>query len=659
MANQNLLTGAVMLETMWKTRHQDLLDLVSPFVFFAVAKVCSPKEVIDQQRVLDIVRSEFGYTDMPPTVAERVFKRNPKLFQKEHGEYKLNRNLDKVVGDIEKRRDDCEKKIQTLGNQLIPYLETHIKAHRNYTLDQTISALQGFFSRQGVFLGTNQLEEHSEEVRGREEDYYIAQYLYEKRDAHAIEFEYAIDLVKGYFLQSAIYLQAGNGNIITATYRNVSFYYDTPFLLRLLGYKTSEDERSATELHKALEKQKGRFFYFPQTQHEVERILNAYQRDIGRSSSVTLEGLDERKYSTSDVQRLKQTWEGKLNSTFKASLAARPEYPKNPDGSIDDRYIINEDELAALLKKKIYWRVQDSMDADMESVLGIHKLRGSVQSEEIEHCKAVFVTTNTTLAKEVNKYYRRNINANTFPLLITDSDLAALTWIKCGSIGDLPERQLLRNAYMATQPTPEMLEKFGQVLDQMQEEGSVTSEVAIAIRSSRYTKKDVLFATFEGEDGIGENLVLKIEEKLREDFSSDAREDERQKADRQRKVERHERLENADRQARIAATKAMDDQLARNRKIATWVGRLCIIAAIIGLGYSLFGLQTKNAILITGLIVFAIISVLSIIDTSKGKEKAIDYWLVRQANKKYDRVFTEKQEEYRAIAEGNSGKAKG
>ena len=146
------------------------------------------------------------------------------------------------------------------------------------------------------------------------------------------ETTYAIDLVKGYFLQSAIYLQAGNGNIITATYRNVSFYYDTPFLLRLLGYKTSEDERSATELHKALEKQKGRFFYFPQTQHEVERILNAYQRDIGHSSSVTLEGLDERKYSTSDVQRLKQTWEGKLNSTFKASLAARPEYPRNPDG---------------------------------------------------------------------------------------------------------------------------------------------------------------------------------------------------------------------------------------------------------------------------------------------------------------------------------------
>ncbi|MBR4474939.1 MAG: DUF3784 domain-containing protein [Oscillospiraceae bacterium] len=659
MANQNLLTGAVMLETMWKTRHQDLLDLVSPFVFYAVAKVCSPKEAIDQQRVLDIVRSEFGYTDMPPTIIERVFKRNPRLFQREHGQYKLNKSLDSSVSEIEKRKDDCEKKIQTLGNQLVPYLESHIRTNRKYTLDQAIAALQGFFSRQGIFLGTNQMEEHTEEIRGREEDYYIAQYLYEKRDSHAIEFDYAIDLVKGYFLQSALYLQAGNGNITTSTYRNVSFYYDTPFLLRLLGYKTSEDEKSAGELHKALEKQKGSFFYFPQTQHEIEGILNAYQRNIGHSSSVTLEGLDERKYSSSDVQRLKQTWEGKLNSAFKTFLAARPEYPKNPDGSIDDSFVINEDELGIILKKKIFWRVQESMDADMESVLGIHKLRGSVQSEEIEHCKAVFVTTNTALAKEVNKYYRRNVNADTFPLLITDSDLAALTWIKCGSVGDLPERQLLRNAYMATQPTPEVLEKFGQVLDQMQAEGKVTEEVAVAIRSSRYTKKEILFASFEGDEGIDENLILRIENKLREEYSNDAREDERHKAELQRKAENHARLENSDKQARLIAAKAMDDQLARERRIATWTGRFCVLAAIIGLIYSLVGLKSNNIFLIIALVAFAVFSVISIIDTSKGKEKIIDLWLVRRANRKHEKVFTEKQAEYRAIADGNSGKANG
>ena len=652
MANQNLLTGAVMLETMWKTRHQDLLDLISPFVFYAVAKVCSPKNKIDQTRALEIVRKEFGYTDMPPTVIGRILIRNPELFRKKDGQFWLNRSLDSWVAEIEKRRNDCEEKIRAIGEQLASYLELHSKSHRKFTTEQAIEDLQGFFSRQGIFFGTNQLEEHATELRGRETDYYIAQYLYEKRDAHAIEFEYAIDLVKGYFLQSAIYLQAGNGNLVTSTYKNVSFYYDTPFVLRLLGYKTQEDEKSATELHKALEAQKGKFYYFPQTQHEVERILNAYQRDIGHSSYVTLEGLDERKYSPSDVQRLKQTWEGKLNSVFNTHITVRPEYPKDPNGNNDVKFVINEAELGARLKQKINWHVQESMDADMESVIGIHKLRGSVQSEEIEHCKAIFVTTNTTLAKEVNKYYQKHINANTFPLLITDSDLAALTWIKCGSIGNLPERQLLRNAYMATQPAPEILEKFGQVLDQMQLEGKITPEVAVAIRSSRYTKKDVLFASFEGESGIDENLVIKIEEKLREDFSNDARDDERQKAEQQRKKERHERLENADRQARLIATEAMKKQLLKERKFASGVGKFCACLAIIGLIYSLVGLHSNNIFLILSLLVFFCFSVISIIDTSKGKEKIVDLWLLRRANAKYDKVFQEKQAEYRKIAEG-------
>jgi hypothetical protein len=37
--DNSILTGAVMLETMWRTRKQDLLDLISPFISYSVAKV--------------------------------------------------------------------------------------------------------------------------------------------------------------------------------------------------------------------------------------------------------------------------------------------------------------------------------------------------------------------------------------------------------------------------------------------------------------------------------------------------------------------------------------------------------------------------------------------------------------------------------------------
>ncbi len=65
MPNQNLLMGAVLLETMWRTRKQDLIDLIAPFVFYSVAKSCAPHEIIDKKDVRNYIRNEFGYKDLP------------------------------------------------------------------------------------------------------------------------------------------------------------------------------------------------------------------------------------------------------------------------------------------------------------------------------------------------------------------------------------------------------------------------------------------------------------------------------------------------------------------------------------------------------------------------------------------------------------------
>ena len=638
-----------MLETMWKSRAQDLLDLISPFVLYASARVSSPNEIIDKNNVLTIIKQEFGYTDMPMVVVEKVFKRNPRLFQRSHGEYRLIGNTDVIVGEIEKRRTECETKINMISGQLIDYFEKHTNSHKKITADKAVNYLQGFFSRHGIFVGTNQLEEHSDENEWREYDYYIAQYIFEKKDAHEIEYDYVIDLVKGYFLQSALYTQAGNGNIISSTYRNVSFYYDTPFLLRLLGYKTSEDEKAAIELHKALEKQRGKFFYFPQTQSEVAGILNAYQRDLGHTSYFTLEGLDKKRYSSADVERLKHTWENKLNYTYNAKLAERPEYPKRTDGTIDIQSTIDEDDLVKYIKERIKWRTQDSLEADMESVIGIHKLRGSIQSEEIEHCKAVFVTTNSKLANEINIYYRNNVNDKTFPLVITDSDLAALTWIKCGSTGDLPERQLLRNAFMATQPTPEILEKFSVVLDQMQGEGKLSYELAVAIKSSRYTKKELLFASFDGEDEINESLVDKIHNMLKEEYSYDARQDELRKANKKQSEIRQKQLSQARSKARDKAQDAKDKKLKNGRKAATGISAGIFIVAIIGLIISVKDLQLSNPVYLICIFFFLITSAISVFDTLMGKMLMIDRLIANHANSVFEEVYKKAYEEYAAV----------
>ena len=550
--------------------------------------------------------------------------------------------LDSIVADIEKRKVECDQRLKTLGNQIAVYFSMHLRSRRMYSADEAITALQDFFSRKGVFLGTNQLEEHYPELKGFETDYYIAKYICEKKDEGAVEYEYVIDLVKGYFLQAALYLQGKNGSVVTSTYRNVTFYYDTPFLLKLLNFKVDLDNKEANELHKSLKKQDGTFCFFPQTKREIDNILVAYKNNIGKNAGITLEGLDEKKYTPSDVDRLLTTWKANLSSTYDVKLNNRPGYAKKTDESIDEKYVIDEAGLREFLKANIKWRSNDSMEADVESLISIHQIRGDNKAEDIEHTNAIFVTTNTKLAGLFNKYYKENVDNQTFPLVITDFDLAALTWIKCGSTGQLPEKQLLRNAYMAMQPTPEMIEQFSLVLEKMQAEGRITENIAIAIRSSRYMRKEVLFSSFDGESGIDENVVKTVEAKLREDYSKEAREEERNMAVLRQKEEEHQRFEKAERMAREEACQRKKSFLHLERIVVTILGVVIIILAIIGTIES-----WGNSISLSACsIAFIVIALISIIDTVKGKGKIIDPLLVKWANWKYDKVYEIKKKEY-------------
>ena len=644
------LTGAVMLETMWKTRKQDLIDLISPFITYGVAKLYSPYETIELRKVLDYVKSEFGYRDMPVSVIERIFIRNPKLFEciegeKHKREYILNGNLDETVIEMDRRKADCDSKINLLGKQIAEYLTLHVSPKKAYNNVDAIDALQGFFSRNGAFLGTDQLEEHVKDLEGYEEDYYIAQYLYEKRETKSIEYEYVIDLIKGYFLQTAIYLQAENPAFSNESYKDVLFYYDTPFLLRLLGYKTNDDKLSSNDLHLALQNQGAKTYYFPQTKKEVINILKAYKKSIGYATDVTLEGLDELRYSEADVERLIASWQNRLEKDFSTFCQDVP--PKKKAILIPK---ITEKDLKEFFSQNgLKWRSQTAMDADVESIIAIHNLRGDLISDDIENCRAVFVTTNTRLCRIFNEYYKKRISEEAFPPLITDSDLAALTWVKSGTTDNIPESQLLRNAYIACQPTPEMLEKFGQVLDRMQGEGKITQEIAIAIRTSRYTKKEVLFSTFSSGNGINENVVLKIEGMLKEEFSKDAREDEKYKAAQKHRRDHTDQLKRADSKARNEAKNAENNQLANERRLATFFVIILGAFAIIGMFKTMVGLQFKNIWVFLGLATFAVTTILSVIDTWRGKGILIDKWLIKRATRTYDRVLKEKTEEYRSI----------
>lgn len=83
-----VLTGAAMLESIWEARQSDLLDLITPFVLYAIATKTSPGSTVDIHFAAKYVRENYGYTDIPESVIKKILNRNPQgSFKRCDGDY--------------------------------------------------------------------------------------------------------------------------------------------------------------------------------------------------------------------------------------------------------------------------------------------------------------------------------------------------------------------------------------------------------------------------------------------------------------------------------------------------------------------------------------------------------------------------------------------
>lgn len=100
-------------------------------------------------------------------------------------------------------------------------------------------------------------------------------------------------------IANVIYMQIENDN--KSTLKNLNCYLDAPFILRVLGYKTKEENISAQELFNLLKKYKANICCFQHNYQEVINIMTYYKNHIGTYQESTLEYFDLKEYTESQV----------------------------------------------------------------------------------------------------------------------------------------------------------------------------------------------------------------------------------------------------------------------------------------------------------------------------------------------------------------------
>lgn len=525
--NRNTITSLSMLYALWQSERKDLLDVIRPFVLYTIGETTSGGNRIDIEAVCVFMEKEFGYKYVQPAVVERILRRetarsipkDERLIKKLNGDFYLVGSLNGFVEKFKEKRAACKSHSDIVIKELVEYLNSYHIKNENFTRAEVETLLLAFFERQGerLILATEEL--NCIKAKHNEIEYYIGKFILNEYERKTIIIEYIEDLVKGYFITTALYLQADNPDITRASFNDVTFYLDTRLLLAFLGYKTVQENTSVQKMVKSIQNNGAKVACFSYNIDEVESILEAYKQSTldnkQRQSTITLEYFDENKYSYTQVDAEQKFFEKKLQvaniTPVSTEQALRKEGVREETiGFIDDSHI----EKLILEIKPNYNRT--TLPDDLNAINTISRIRKGKKRPHIERCKAVFVTPNNVLVAAIKKYLR-NIDADLgFPIAITGEDLCVIAWLKdFEESGDLPKFRLLENVMTAVTPTRDWMEAFFDNLEKMESLGTLSGDEAALLRMDLFVRKELMEKTVGAKDNLNVAIIESVRNKIR------------------------------------------------------------------------------------------------------------------------------------------------
>lgn len=531
---KNAIISLAMLYALWQTKRSDLLDLIRPFVLYAVGVTTKVGDIIDVEGICRYMESEFGYQSFQCAVVERILlretsdaiKQESRIIKKENRKFILIASLSTQVENFNSKRLVCKEHSDAVTTALAGYLNHNRACRRdNYTSSEAEVFLLSFFERQGgsIVLSADDLRQIS--FKNSELDFFIGKFILEENEKRSSLMDYIVELVKGYFVTTALYLQAENLDVTHASFSNVIFYLDTRLLLALLGFKSSQENESVQEMVKSLQRNGAKLACFSYNIEEVENILEAYKQSTVSPrrypATITLEFFDERGASYTHVDAAQKAFIQKLRNfqvneiSFEAALI---------NAGVKDQAtgLLNDDELRIiLLEMKPSYNVSTLPD-DLAAINTVSRIRRGKRLPNIEKCKAVFVTSNPLLVSGTKQLLINHSEDVGFPLAITGNDLCVMAWLKdFERSNNLPKMRLLENVLAALTPSKELMDAYFDNVDYLEKQGDLSGDEAALLRMDQFAKKELMELT-KGEKG---NLSTAVVQTIRENIRRESKEE--------------------------------------------------------------------------------------------------------------------------------------
>lgn len=516
MMNENIMIGTAILSTYADKKKNDSIDLMLPFVKYALHEKFTIGEVVTSSAVCDFIQNAFAFENLPLAIIDKAFIRlskNMGCLTYNNKEYTFSKDVSAEHSKIKEKRDHAFMLVDSIVKKLTPYLNA--KSLTAYTDEDSKRALFSFLDKYGLSTIDNPLIDY-QISKFEKTNRIVGSFILEECENHTETFNKLIELVKGMFLSKAIYLQTNNENIFKNRMKDTVIILDAPLLLNILGLKTKGENRVAQEFIQSLPPEV-KLYYFQHNLKELDSIIRSYiyQRKQGGKYIHTLEFFDENASSIEDVNLFYIQLDKKLryyNIT---------EYPK--EIPFDDQYFIDEKGLAEELKEKIpaYKNNEKALEIDVTTISYISRLRKGATSRSIEKCRVIFITNNHNLVQVSNRFLGK---PEEIGYAMSEIDFTILMWLKNSKKNStVPKDILVANAMAATEEVTEnFMEGVFACIKRYQQDGNFDEESAGLILENIYCRRELVEICNGDPNDITEEKIKFVQEKYEDKIREQA-----------------------------------------------------------------------------------------------------------------------------------------
>ena len=507
---RSIIPSLAMLKVNWDVG-RDYIENFVPFVAECIRASPHPEVSLpDLQRAM---AKTFGF-DIPQGALQTILRRAAKHQYVVPSEGIYRRNDEALAGlDLSRSRSDVLRKYEALLERLTAYCKGRFQIE--WSSDEADAAFLAFLEEDSsAILASAVLSQEVPRPAGnvRAAHFLVASFVGELDRSDPEGFEFLETIVKGSML-AGVLLFSDLGQV-ERHFERVEVYFDTPFVLLVLGLEGESRQAPPLELVRLLYEQNANLAIFDHTLDEVRRVLSAAAyavrnyENMRRSVSPVTQYMIDSNYSASDVELIIARLERSLRALH-IRVKDKPPHSESLG--------VNEVRLESILQEEVGYAREQTLFHDLDSVTAIYRLRRGEVQLHIESCRAIFITSNHAVARASTRFLTEeyeDYTGSVVPICLLDHLFTTIVWLKKPlAAPNFPRKRLIADCYAAMNPPDRLWRMYLEEIDRLRTRGDLSKEDYDLLRLSAPARGALMDLTWGDSEVFTEGTVREVLER--------------------------------------------------------------------------------------------------------------------------------------------------